>query len=51
MQPPQKPNPWNEVKDVLDYGNDCVRVIRSNINNGITGSEDCLYLNIFVPSE
>ncbi|XP_047112049.1 cholinesterase-like [Schistocerca piceifrons] len=42
FQAPQPPRNWEGTRDATEYGSDCVQ------NTG-TGSEDCLYLNVFVP--
>ncbi|XP_046994165.1 venom carboxylesterase-6-like [Schistocerca americana] len=42
FQPPQPATGWEGVRDATQYGSDCVQ------NTG-EGSEDCLYLNVYVP--
>ncbi|XP_049860111.1 para-nitrobenzyl esterase-like [Schistocerca gregaria] len=42
FQAPQPATNWEGVRDATAYGSDCVQ------NTG-DGSEDCLYLNVFVP--
>jgi para-nitrobenzyl esterase len=39
---PQTADTWTGVRDATEYGSDCVQ------SNG-SGSEDCLYLNVFTP--
>ena len=54
-QPPVGPLRWREpmpvvawrgIRDAVAYGSACTQV---NRQNGFTGSEDCLYLNIWTP--
>ncbi|KAI4472563.1 hypothetical protein M0802_016699 [Mischocyttarus mexicanus] len=45
----RKPKAWNRTWDLLEAKSDgpaCIQLIKINT---ITGSEDCLYLNVFVP--
>ncbi|XP_049809174.1 cholinesterase-like [Schistocerca nitens] len=42
FQAPQPATSWEGVLEATEYGSDCVQ------SDG-TGSEDCLYLNVFVP--
>lgn len=46
---PQKPGPWHGTFDAFDFANDCIQPNSEN-NEYTIGSEDCLYLNVFVPS-
>ncbi len=39
---PEAPDAWNDVRSATEYGSDCIQ------NDG-TGSEDCLFLNVFTP--
>ncbi|HYL86636.1 MAG TPA: carboxylesterase family protein [Candidatus Angelobacter sp.] len=47
-KPPQPPNSWTGVRDASSFANFCMQV---DFNNQIAGSEDCLYLNIFLASQ
>lgn len=49
IQAPQKIDPWNDIFDAFEFGNDCVQ--RDSSTNEIIGSEDCLNLNVFVPNK
>ncbi|KAM9061848.1 pyrethroid hydrolase Ces2e-like isoform X1 [Sarcophilus harrisii] len=58
FSPPQPPEPWSEVREATSYPSMCLQDITNleslrkflNINFSITAtSEDCLYLNIYVP--
>ncbi|XP_049860259.1 cholinesterase-like [Schistocerca gregaria] len=42
FQAPQPATSWEGVREATEYGSDCVQ------SDG-TGSEDCLYLNVYVP--
>lgn len=46
-QAPQRSDPWSDTLDAFEFGNDCIEYVSEGI---FTGSEDCLYLNVFVPS-
>ena len=43
---PRPPVPWSGAKEVLDYGSECPQNLM-----GLSGQEDCLYLNVWSPSE
>jgi len=47
MQPPVPVLKWNGIKDASKYGNQCGQLVR--YTNAVTGDEDCLFLNVFVP--
>jgi hypothetical protein len=47
-QDPQGPDPWVGTLEADKYANVCPQSSLSN-RDAITGSEDCLYLNIFSP--
>jgi carboxylesterase type B len=40
-----KPEPWENVKPCVDYGNSCLQV--SKKDGSVLGNEDCLTLNVF----
>ncbi|XP_049778175.1 cholinesterase-like [Schistocerca cancellata] len=42
FQPPQAASGWEGVRNATQYGSDCVQETGE-------GSEDCLYLNVYVP--
>lgn len=46
FRPPQTKKPWSEVLDCSKKP--CKPVQKNPFNNEIEGSEDCLYLNIYV---
>ncbi|KAI1395649.1 carboxylesterase [Hypoxylon fuscum] len=43
---PPHPTSWNETLDAFEFGNECAQMGQ---NGTITGSEDCLFLNIWTP--
>ena len=43
---PRPPAPWSDTKQVLDYGSECPQNMMR-----LSGQEDCLYLNVWSPSE
>ncbi len=43
---PRPPAPWSDTKQVVDYGPECPQNMM-----GLSGQEDCLYLNVWSPSE
>jgi carboxylesterase type B len=50
---PQPPEPWDGVRDATKYSRHCshlLAVIYQGIGMGGRYSEDCLYLNIWVPN-
>ena len=42
---PMPVTPWSGVKDATSYGSPCAQLGRQ----GPSGSDDCLYLNVWVP--
>src|SRR5512137_2439427 len=44
---PRDPAPWSGVRDASRFGDRAVQL--SPLTGGITGSEDCLYLNVWRP--
>ncbi|XP_026805381.1 esterase FE4-like isoform X2 [Rhopalosiphum maidis] len=49
FKPPVKHPGWSGILKAFSVGNMCMQY--SFLSNKIAGSEDCLYLNIFVPQE
>ena len=43
---PRPPVQWSDAKEVVDYGPECPQNMM-----GFSGQEDCLYLNVWSPSE
>ncbi|XP_014217874.1 venom carboxylesterase-6-like, partial [Copidosoma floridanum] len=48
FRPPKPKKPWNGTFLALKDGPTCIQQDRKN-NNIVLGSEDCLYLNVYVP--
>lgn len=48
-QAPKKVSPWLDPIDAFDYGNECIQFDFES--NEVFGNEDCLYLNVFVPTQ
>eukprot|EP01126_Amoeba_proteus_P004144 TRINITY_DN11405_c0_g2_i2.p1 TRINITY_DN11405_c0_g2~~TRINITY_DN11405_c0_g2_i2.p1 ORF type:complete len:533 (+),score=99.92 TRINITY_DN11405_c0_g2_i2:34-1632(+) len=46
FNPPQKVTPWSGVRSATNFSSPC---IQPNISLPGPGSEDCLYLNVYVP--
>src|SRR5262249_18348275 len=46
-RPPAPVTPWSGVRDAASFAPPCIQV---DGQGGTLGSEDCLYLNVFVPS-
>lgn len=47
-QPPIPPTPWNSTLMTLEFREPCVQPLGDPMNTGSEGSEDCLYLNVYV---
>lgn len=46
-QAPQPHKIWTNVRDAIDFGDVCLQF--NKFAQKIIGSENCLYLNIYVP--
>ena len=46
---PQKATPWNGVLDAFEYKSQCAQI--NLVTKLYEGSEDCLYVNVFVPGK
>lgn len=46
---PRPPAPWQGVRNAFSFGPRAVQ--KNNLTGGISGSEDCLYLNIWRPGD
>jgi len=62
FSPPQPPTPWTDVLNATEYGPSCMQMGSPpvggrwtfqawNTLNLTTSSEDCLYLNVYVPEK
>lgn len=49
FQLPEKPDPWIDIKSVLETGYDCVQ-LNPFRESEIIGDEDCLFLNVYTPN-
>ncbi|XP_065220403.1 venom carboxylesterase-6-like [Planococcus citri] len=49
FQPPQDPDSWDGIRNEILPKQKCLQYDRFYISQGIGGSEDCLYLNVFTP--
>lgn len=47
FRPPQPHAPWSTLRSAAKYGSICPQVSA----NGVTGNEDCLFLNVFTPAD
>ncbi|KAG8253644.1 hypothetical protein J6590_029217 [Homalodisca vitripennis] len=47
FQSPKQPQPWSGVRQAREVGNKCIQYSRIL---GLSGEEDCLYLNIYTPN-
>lgn len=54
-RPPARPEPWTDTFDALAWGSPCVQLasglpgLAESPTGSVTGSEDCLYLNVWAP--
>jgi para-nitrobenzyl esterase len=51
-RPPQTPTAWQDVRDAITHGPDCMQVPFPGdaAPLGVTPAEDCLYLNVWTPA-
>ncbi|KAJ8895420.1 hypothetical protein PR048_000752 [Dryococelus australis] len=47
LQSPQPVKPWTGVRDALEQGTYCPQAVMNNTSANM--SEDCLYLNVYIP--
>lgn len=47
-KPPKKAERWTEILDTFEFGSECVQPMI--INPEWKGTEDCLFLNVYVPA-
>ncbi|XP_066249783.1 esterase B1-like [Euwallacea similis] len=45
FQPPEPPEPWSGIRNATEVAESCIS--RDDFERYITGSEDCLYLNVY----
>ena len=48
-KPPQKPAPWQDVRDATQFGKRCAQLMSATLQNAASNDEDCLYLNVWTP--
>jgi para-nitrobenzyl esterase len=46
---PQKPEPWNNLRDATQFGKRCAQLMSARLQNAASDDEDCLYLNVWTP--
>ncbi|CAH2047563.1 unnamed protein product, partial [Iphiclides podalirius] len=49
FKPPQQKQPWDGIREAKEFGPICYQFDLHNIGSTPTGSEDCLYLNVYTP--
>nr|AQY62714.1 carboxylesterase [Cnaphalocrocis medinalis] len=49
FQSPQSPEPWENVRDATQFDQNNISCQLNILTGGTTGSEDCLYLNVYTP--
>lgn len=46
---PRRPNPWNDTFEAFEFGSPCLQ--KHSGSEHIIGSENCLFLNVYVPDQ
>lgn len=49
FQPPQAPEPWDDVRSATEFGGRCAQLESAVLQNAASDDEDCLYLNVWAP--
>uniref|UniRef100_A0A1B6EDH4 Carboxylic ester hydrolase n=1 Tax=Clastoptera arizonana TaxID=38151 RepID=A0A1B6EDH4_9HEMI len=49
FQAPQPNEPWEGIRNALEEGHQSIQISEMGGNSSLVGSEDCLYLNVYIP--
>ncbi|XP_075693997.1 para-nitrobenzyl esterase-like isoform X2 [Rhinoderma darwinii] len=49
-RPPKEPTHWKDTLDATEFKSTCAQVRTLSETGEVTGSEDCLYINVWTPS-